>query len=174
MNSPTRLSLAALGLCLLAASPARAQLSLANDMIDKGTGTRLELRAVFDPIPPTGHVPVRAVITSGSSRDSTWTFDFEKQSGGYNGQHSHSSSFSVGVPARSTQSALFLVPLVVDYGSSRGFGNASFTVSVGAGGFGSRRYSEHGEGIREFPSIAISPALDCRVVRAITHTWCNG
>lgn len=159
MKFPTRLSLAALVLCLLAASPARGQLNLANDMIDKGTGTRLELRSVFDPIPPTGHAPVRAVITSGSSRNSTWSFDFNKQSGGYDGQHSHSSSFRVGVPPRSTQSALFLVPLVADYGSSRGYRNGSFTVDVGAGAFGSRRYSDSGDPPSEFPSIAISPAL---------------
>lgn len=159
MNPPKCFSLAATCACLLAATSARAQLNLANDMIDKATGTRLELRSVFDPIPPTGHVPVRAVITSGSSRDSTWSFDFNKQSGGYDGQHSQTSSFRVGVPANSTQSALFLVPLVADYGSSRGFGNGSFSVNVGAGVFGSRHYAESGDSPNDFPSIAISPAL---------------
>ncbi|MBL9133561.1 MAG: hypothetical protein JNG86_20285 [Verrucomicrobiaceae bacterium] len=138
-----------------------AQLSLANDVIDKNSGTRLELRGVFDPLPPTGHVPVRAVITSGAGRDSTWTFDFSSETQAYRAQNSHRSSFSVEVPARSTQSALFMVPMAVEYGNTHSgyYGNTPFRVEVGAGGFGGKSYSDHSRRARGFPAIAISPAL---------------
>ncbi len=147
------------GLAFLVPS-AHAQLSLANELLDKASGTRIELRSVFDPIPPTGFAPVRAVITSGSSRDSTWTFDFHSQTQHYRQQNSQDSSFKVGVPANSTQSALFLVPVAVEYGDAHGYSYGSnLTVHVGAGGFGDRHYTEHRPRVKNFPAIAISPAL---------------
>ncbi|MBE7497899.1 MAG: hypothetical protein HS117_23395 [Verrucomicrobiaceae bacterium] len=153
--------LVVLALFVVLVVPSRAQFSLANDLIDKDSGTRLELRAVFDPLPPTGYVPVRAVITSGSTRASVWSFDFTSQTQAFRAHNSHRSRFRVEVPARATQSAAFLVPMAVEYGNRHGgfSSGAPLRVEVGAGGHGLRSYASHESRMRGFPAIAISPEL---------------
>lgn len=104
-----------LGVLLLGATAAHAQKNIANEELDPLTGTRVQVRSVFDPLPPSGYAPMRIVATNGTARNASWGFDFHSQTQHYR-QNAHRSSFALDVPARSTQSALFMVPLAVDYG----------------------------------------------------------
>lgn len=104
-----------LGILLLGATAVHAQKNIANEELDPLSGTRVQVRSVFDPLPPSGYAPMRIVATNGTGRNARWGFDFHSQTQHYR-QNAHRSSFALDVPARSTQSALFMVPLAVDYG----------------------------------------------------------
>lgn len=147
---------------VLMASAAQAQKNIANEELDIRTGTRVQIRSVFDPLPPSGYAPMRIVATNGTGRDSRWGFDFHSQTQHYRQQNKHSSSFAVDVPARSTQSAMFLVPLAVDYGdSSRGGGGSGhfLQVSFSGTGFDAQPKFENENRAAGGPALALSETL---------------
>ena len=146
---------------LLLASMAHAQKDIADQILDKNTGTRIELRSVFDPLPPTGFVPVRMVATNGTGSETIWRLSFESETQNYRNQNRHSSRFALSVPARSTQSATLLVPLAVGYGdtSSHWGSGHQLRVSLDVGGIGRRDFFDHDNRVNAFPAIALSKAL---------------
>jgi hypothetical protein len=146
---------------LLGATAAQAQKNIANEELDPATGTRLQVRSVFDPLPPSGYAPMRIVATNGTGRNARWGFDFHSQTQHYRQQNEHDSSFAVDVPARSTQSALFLVPLAVDYGDSSMGGNNGHVLRVDFSGMGfdvPPKFDHEGRAAG-LPALAISEAL---------------
>ncbi|OYW30847.1 MAG: hypothetical protein B7Z47_02885 [Chthoniobacter sp. 12-60-6] len=149
-----------LGAMLLAATAAHAQKNIANDELDMATGTRVQVRSVFDPLPSSGYAPMRIVATNGTNRNARWGFDFHSQTTYYRQQNQHDSSFAVDVPARSTQSALFLVPLAVSYGdSSMGNNGQMLRVEISGTGFITQPKIEHENRGGAFPALALSEAL---------------
>lgn len=145
---------------LSAASTAQAQKNITDDVIDAASGTRVQVRSVFDPLPPSGLAPVRIVATNGTGRDRRWSFDFHSQTQDYRQQNQHKSAFALDVPARTTQSALFLVPMAVNYGDrSYGNGGHSLNVVVDGTGFAERRHYDHENRIQNFPAVALSAGL---------------
>ncbi|MDP1586483.1 MAG: hypothetical protein Q8M07_01965, partial [Prosthecobacter sp.] len=145
---------------LLAATTAQAQKNIADDEIDRATGTRVQVRSVFDPLPSSGYAPVRVVATNGTGRDARWGFAFHSQTQNYRAQNLHNSSFALDVAARSTQSALFLVPLAVGYGD-RSYGNDGHVlrVEVTGTGFADRQHYDHDNRVSGIPAVAISAGL---------------
>ncbi len=145
---------------LLASTAAHAQKNIANDELDMATGTRVQVRSVFDPLPSSGYAPMRIVATNGTGRNARWGFDFHSQTTYYRQQNQHDSSFAVDVPARSTQSALFLVPLAVGYGDSSMGGNGQMLrVEISGTGFTTQPKVEHENRGGIFPALALSEAL---------------
>ncbi|MDB6005298.1 MAG: hypothetical protein JWR15_2285 [Prosthecobacter sp.] len=145
---------------LLMATVAQAQKNIANDELDIATGTRVQVRSVFDPLPSSGYAPMRIVATNGTSRNARWGFDFHSQTTYYRQQNQHDSSFALDVPARSTQSALFLVPLAVGYGdSSMGNNGQMLRVEVSGTGFTTQPKIEHENRGGTFPALALSEGL---------------
>lgn len=149
-----------LSLLLLGTSAAHAQKNIANDELDLTSGTRVQVRSVFDPLPPSGYAPMRIVATNGTGRNARWAFDFHSQTQDYRQHNEHDSSFAVDVPARSTQSALFMVPLAVDYDNS-GSGSSGhlLRVSVSGTGFDGSPKTDHENRIGGFPALALSESL---------------
>lgn len=147
-------------LLVLAALPAQAQKNMADDEFDHATGTRVQVRSVFDPLPPTGYAPMRVTGTNGTGRDARWRFSFSSGTNHYRQQNKHGSSFTLDMPAHATQSALFLVPLAAPYGT-HGYGSDSHALSVDIDdtGFDPKHHSDHDNRIHGFPALAISPAL---------------
>jgi len=145
---------------LLAATAAHAQKSIANEELDMATGTRVQVRSVFDPLPPSGYAPMRIVATNGTGRNARWGFDFHSQTQHYRQQNEHDSSFAMDVPARSTQSALFLVPLAVDYDDSSS-GNSGHVLRVGISGtgFDGAPKFDHENRMNGVPALALSESL---------------
>lgn len=148
-----------LGLLLSAATTVHAQKSIANEELDPASGTRVQVRSVFDPLPPTGYAPMRIVATNGTGRNARWGFDFHSQTQHYR-QNAHRSSFLLDVPARSTQSALFMVPLAVDYGDR----SASVTghvlrVDLSGTGFEAGPKYEHESRVTGRTALALSETL---------------
>lgn len=149
-----------LSLLLLGATAAQAQKNIANDELDPVSGTRVQVRSVFDPLPPSGYAPMRIVATNGTGRNARWGFDFHSQTQRYPRQNEHDSSFAVDVPARSTQSALFMVPLAVDYDDiSTGAWGHVFRVSISGTGFDGPPKSDHENRMNGFPALALSESL---------------
>ncbi len=137
-----------------------AQKILMDDEIDRTTGTRAQVRSVFDPPPSIGYAPMRVVATNGTGRNARWRFDFHAQTQQFRQANQHDSAFSLDVPARSTQSALFLVPLAASYGdSSSGNNNHQLRVSVSGTGFADRQQSQYHNHTDRFPRLAISESL---------------
>ena len=156
-STASRLLLAAL---LLAASTAHAQKNIADDELDRATGTRMQVRSVFDPLPTSGYAPIRVVATNGTGRNARWDFAFHSQMQNYRAQNQHQSSFALDVAARSTQSALFLVPLAVGYGDrSHGNGGHALRVEVLGTGFADRQHYDHDNRVAGYPAVAISAGL---------------
>ncbi len=145
---------------LLGVSAAHAQKNIANEELDLASGTRVQVRSVFDPLPPSGYAPMRIVATNGTSRNARWDFDFHSQSQHYQQQNEHDSSFSVDVPSRSTQSALFLVPLAVDYDDgSMGSSGHMLRVGISGTGFDEPPKFDHENRVDGIPALALSEAL---------------
>jgi hypothetical protein len=145
---------------VLMATAAHAQKNIANDELDAATGTRVQIRSVFDPLPSSGYAPMRIVATNGTPRNARWGFDFHSQTTYYRQQNEHDSSFAVDVPARSTQSALFLVPLAAGYGDSSAGGNGQMLrVEISGTGFTTTPKIENENRSGTFPALALSEAL---------------
>lgn len=146
-------------IALLVASPAHAQKNIADEELDHDTGTRMLVRSVFDPLPTSGYAPMRIVATNGTGRDARWNFDFHSQTQ-FRQQSQANSSFRLDVPARSTQSALYLVPIAVSYGmSSSGSTNHTLRLQVSGTGFNERQHYDNDNRTGRFPAIAISESL---------------
>lgn len=144
----------------LLATTVHAQKSITTGtQVDKN-GNALEMRSVFDPMPPTGYAPVRVVATNGGDKDSRWNFSFRSQTQKFRAENTHSSQFQIIVPAHLTQSATFLVPLAVNYGVS-GFGRQDHQlyIRLDADGMEHRDFQNYDECVDGFPAIAISKAL---------------
>ena len=147
-------------LALLVATSAHAQKVLMDEEIDRATGTRAQVRSVFDPPPSIGYAPMRVVATNGTGRDARWRFDFHAQTQQFRKPNQHDSAFALDVPARSTQSALFLVPLTAGYGDrSSGMENHSMRVIVSGTGFTDRQQNQFHNRTGKFPRLAISESL---------------
>ena len=147
-------------LALAAATSTHAQKVLMDEEIDRATGTRAQVRSVFDPPPFIGYAPMRVVATNGTGRDARWRFDFHAQTQQFRQPNQHDSAFSLDVPARSTQSALFLVPLAAGYGDrSSGRDNHSLRLSVSGTGFADRQQNQYHNHTDKFPHLAISESL---------------
>ncbi|MES2598153.1 MAG: hypothetical protein V4662_22655 [Verrucomicrobiota bacterium] len=145
----------------LLASPALAQKTLTNGAISTDGRLTLEMRSVFDPMPPSGYAPLRIVATNAGDGDTRWDFSFVSQTRMYRQEGEHRSQFSLPVPAHSTQSATFLAPLTVKYGdASSGYwnNNHEFLIAVEAGGSSFKKSDFH-ERADDFPAIAISKGL---------------
>lgn len=135
-----------------------AQISITDEVLDESSGTRLEIRSVFDPMPPSGYVPLRIVATNGSDRDEVWRLEFVSQTQDYRRNNKAASSLSLPVAGRSTQSASFLAPIVVDYGNNGYSGNShSFLATLSSPII--KTFSHYGGRVAEFPAIAISKTL---------------
>ena len=145
----------------LLAFPALGQKSLTNGAITSDGRLTLEMRSVFDPMPPSGCAPVRIVATNAGDGDTRWDFSFVSQTRTYRQEGDHRSQFSLAVPAHSTQSTTFLAPMAVKYGDpSSGYwnNNHEFLIEVEAGG-ASFKKNEYHERADDFPAIAISKGL---------------
>ena len=149
-----------LGVLLLGATAAYAQKNIANEELDSLSGTRLQVRSVFDPLPPSGYAPMRIVATNGTGRNARWGFDFHSQTQLYPQQNAHRSSFALDVPARSTQSALFLVPVAVDYGDrSVEVSGHVLRVDFSGTGFDVGSKNEHENRVTHRAALALSETL---------------
>ncbi len=148
-------------LALGTALRASAQQSMLDQEIDNRDGTRVAVRAVFDPQPPSGCAPVRVVATNGSARELSWTFDFTSATTAYRRNNTHQSSFGLKTMARSTGSAVFLVPLAVGYGDSSGYryNQHNFRVNVSTDAHEDRSGGSYNARVVGFPAIAISKSL---------------
>lgn len=145
---------------LAAATGVHAQQVLMDEEIDRSTGTRAQVRSVFDPPPSIGYAPMRVVATNGTGRDARWRFDFHAQTQQFRQPNQYDSVFSLDVPARSTQSALFLVPLAAGYGDrSSGNNNHSLRMTVSGTGFSDRQMNQYHNRTDKFPHVAISESL---------------
>lgn len=138
---------------------AQAQEVITDDFLDKGSGSRLVIRSVFDPMPPAGYAPVRIAATSSSSAESVWRFDFTSQTQEYRRNNSHHSTLRLSVPALSTQSTVYLVPLAPNYGDSSGYGNASHTLMISLSGPEMRMFSVSHNRAGKYAAVAISREL---------------
>jgi multidrug transporter EmrE-like cation transporter len=149
-----------LGVLLLGATAAHAQKNIANEELDSLSGTRLQVRSVFDPLPPSGYAPMRIVATNGTGRNARWGFDFHSQTQHYPQQNAHRSSFALDVPARSTQSALFMVPVAVDYGDrSVEVSGHVLRVDFSGTGFDVGSKNEHENRVTGRTALALSETL---------------
>lgn len=146
-------------LLLFVAAQVQAQKSITDEILNEANGSRLEVRSVFDPMPPTGYAPLRIVATNGSDRDMVWSFNFNSQTQEYNRNNTSSSSLDLPVAKRSTQSALFLMPLAVDYGNSSGYRNDGHTMTGRLSGPFDHVFSNYDNRTAGMPAIAISRSL---------------
>lgn len=147
-----------LALCLAAAG-ARAQKSICNTNLTDDGRLKLEVRSVFDPMPPTGYAPLRIVATNGGDHDTSWDFS-ALSTQRYSQQNEHRGQFTLPVPAHDTQSATFLAPMAVNYGSGGGWNNShQFRLTVDATGAGQKMFHEYHERASLLPAIAISKGL---------------
>lgn len=145
---------------MLAAATAHGQKSLVNEPLDKPSGTEVQVRSVFDPLPPSGYAPVRVVATNGTNRNARWMFEFSSEMTNYRQPNKHASSFPLEIGARSTQSALFLVPMAVGYGGhNSGSSSQTLNVQISNTGFASPPHYDHQSHGTGFPSVALSNGL---------------
>ena len=138
---------------------AHSQDVITDDFLDKGLGSRLAIRSVFDPMPPAGYAPVRIVATNGAPTDSVWRFQFSSETQDYRRKQSHVSTLNLPVPAASTQSAVFLVPLVANYSNGSGYGNNGHALNIEFSGGEVRKFSAYDNRVSEFAAVAISKPL---------------
>jgi len=149
-----------MSLCLAAAS-AQAQKTITNaNMTDDGR-LKLEVRSIFDPMPPSGYAPLRVVATNGGDNDTRWDFSSVSGTQRYRQENEHRGQFNLSVPAHSTQSATFFAPLAVTYGDGGGAWNNShqFRLTVDATGASQQTFHEYHERTNAFAAIAISKGL---------------
>ncbi len=155
-----RHTLALLGTVLLTIGTAQAQKNILNEELDRASGTRVQVRSVFDPMPPSGYAPMRVVGTSGVDGPARWRFDFTSQTSLYRQQNKHTSSFTLDFPGPSTQSALFLVPVAVPYGdTSSGNDGHSLNVKVSDTGFEPQSGYDNDARSHDRPALALSNGL---------------
>ncbi|MFM2178412.1 MAG: hypothetical protein RL015_2510 [Verrucomicrobiota bacterium] len=148
-----------LTLFLLVAN-AQAQQTITSGVLVPENATSLEIRSVFDPLPPSGYAPLRIIASNSSEADSRWDFAFHSKVDHFRMENSHRSRFQMLVPARGTQSASYLVPLVVNYGGSSSWSeNHQLLIAVDATGVGHRDFHKYGQRSDDFPAIAISKRL---------------
>ena len=140
--------------------PAIAQKSITSGALaDTNGALALEVRSVFDPMPPTGYAPLRVVATNHTSSDRLWDFSLLSQTQRFQSENQHRSRFQMMVPAGGTESAQFLVPQAVAYGESYGRSGKELRIGVDIDGAGHRDFSEYSNPVYDFPAIAISKAL---------------
>lgn len=147
------------GLAFLAAMQAYGQKSITDELLDDSNGTRIEIRSIFDPMPPTGYAPLRIVATNGAVRDAVWHLDFSSTTQDYRRNNVHTSSLALPMPGRSTQSALFFAPIAPNYGDTSSYRNNGQTLAVSLNGPVSRVFSSYESPAGDFPAIAVSKAL---------------
>jgi hypothetical protein len=148
-------------LCLLASS-ALAQKTITNGNLTSDGARALEIRSVFDPLPPSGYAPLRIVATNGTDGDMRWDFSFLSKTQQFRRENEHRSRLALAVPAHSTQSATFLAPLSVNYGdTSSGYwnNNHQLHVSVDVPGLSTKSFQDYANRADDFPAIAISKGL---------------
>ena len=146
----------------LLASSALAQKTITNGNLTSDGARALEIRSVFDPMPPSGYAPLRIVATNGTDSDMRWDFSFLSKTQQFRRENEHRSRLALAMPAHTTQSATFLAPLSVQYGdTSSGYWNNShqFHITLDGTGLDQRSYQEYHERADEFPAIAISKGL---------------
>lgn len=151
----TSLSLAG---SLFIPSQSQAQINIGDEFLDGVNGSRIEIRSVFDPMPPSGYAPLRIVATNGSDHDQSWGFEFSSQTQEYRRNNKASSSLNLPVPARSTRSLTHLALVAVDYGES-GYSRSGQTFTVAFSGPTFHSFNHYGNGVTDFPAIAISKNL---------------
>ncbi|MEQ1748446.1 MAG: hypothetical protein ABL974_03425 [Prosthecobacter sp.] len=146
---------------MLITATSYAQKSITSGNLADAAGMALEIRSVFDPMPPTGYAPMRIVATNVGDEDGRWDFSFRSQTQKFRSENTHNSRFQINVPARGTASASFLVPLAASYGDSSGYGNSSHRlfISLDARGVGHRDFNDYDGRVQNFPAIAISKML---------------
>ena len=144
---------------MLMGAPAQGQQRIVDESLDERDGSRIEIRSVFDPLPSSGYAPLRIVATNGSGRDAVWHVEFNSQTQDYRNNNVHRSEVNLSLPARSTQTALFLAPLAVDYGDSSGYGQSGHVFSGSVTGPVVRSFSSYSNRNAGFPAIAISKTL---------------
>jgi hypothetical protein len=146
---------------MLITSVAHAQNSITSGNLTDTAGMALEIRSVFDPMPPTGYAPMRIVATNVGDEDGRWDFSFRSQTQKFRSENTHTSRFQINVPARGTASASFPVPMAVSYGNGAGYGTSSHRlfISLDAAGVGHRDFKDYDNRAHDFPAIAISKML---------------
>lgn len=145
-----------------------AQKILGDEPLDNA-GSRVEVRSVFDPLPPTGYAPIRVVATNAQDRDVALKLDMSSSANVYRMEHRHRSEFSLDVPTRSTQSATFLVPLAVNYGDSSGSYNNQhqLLINLTGSGIGRPSFNDYNERVSSMAAIAISRVLADRSLASL-------
>ncbi len=141
---------------------AQAQLIVVDQLLDDTTATRVEIRSVFDPMPPTGFAPLKITATNGLEKAARWQFQFIAQTQTYPRADKSTSAFQLDVAGKSTQSAVFLAPVGTSYKyNSSGYNEGSHTLAVTLIGTGFETYnnSAYNDRVTDFPAIAISKAL---------------
>lgn len=156
-----RSSWLAVGFLIVAAHEAGAQQTIMNEVFDKDDGTKAEVRAVFDPSPPSGCAPMRVVATNGSNRDLNWTFEFTSGTNAYRRNNEHTSTFGLKTSPHATGSAVFLVPLAVNYGETGGYryNQHNLRVKTWTNAHDERNGTEFKQRVVNFPAIAISKTM---------------
>lgn len=146
----------------LLASSALAQKTITNGNLTSDGARALEIRSVFDPMPPSGYAPLRIVATNGTDGDMRWDFSMLSKTQEFRRENEHRSRLALAVPAHNTQSVTFLAPLAVNYGaSSRGYGNNShqFHITLDGTGLSTKDFHDYSERADDMPAIAISKGL---------------
>lgn len=144
----------------LAAVSAQAQKTITNaNMTDDGR-LKLEVRSVFDPMPPSGYAPLRIVATNGGDNDTRWDFSSVSSTQRFRQENEHRGQFTLLVPAHKTESANFLAPVAVSYGDGGGWnGSHQFRLTLDATGASQKTFHEYHERAASLPAIAISKGL---------------
>ncbi|MEN3940227.1 hypothetical protein WJU23_02955 [Prosthecobacter sp. SYSU 5D2] len=147
------------GLMCVFTGQVQAQKSLADEMLNDANGTRLEIRSVFDPLPPTGYAPLRIVATNGSSREEVWQLDFHSQTQEFQRSNASRSSLSLVVGPQATQSTVFMASMAPDYGSTTSYRSNSRSYSINLNSPVTRAYSNYDQPQSAFPAIAMTKTL---------------
>lgn len=146
----------------LLASSGLAQKTITNGNLTSDGARALEIRSVFDPMPPSGYAPLRIVATNGTDGDMRWDFSMLSKTQEFRRENEHRSRLALTLPAHNTQSVTFLAPLAVNYGaSSRGYGNNShqFHITLDGTGLSTKDFHDYSERADDIPAIAISKGL---------------
>jgi hypothetical protein len=142
------------------ALPVLAQKSIASGPLSETNGALdLQIRSVFDPLPPSGYAPLRVVASNHTSTDRRWSFSVLSQTQRYRAENQHRSRFQMNVSAGMTESAQFLVPVAVAYGENYGRTGTQLQIGLDVDGVGHRDFSEYSNPVYEFPAVAISKSL---------------
>lgn len=148
-------------LVIAAAAKTSAQQTIMNEVFDKDDSTKVEVRAVFDPSPPSGCAPMRVVATNGTGSDLNWTFQFTSGTNAYRRNNEHTSTFGLKTSPHATGSAVFLVPLAVNYGEtgSYRYNQHNLRVKTWTNAHDERNGTEFKQRVVNFPAIAISKTM---------------